>query len=86
MAFLEVDIVAYGGLDPHTAVLENSSIRIHKMPQWPTSVRNLPKILRPLMLMLKPIVQFFLLLWYICMKIPSPNVFIVQVHALTLPF
>ncbi|KAK2968724.1 hypothetical protein RJ640_005911, partial [Escallonia rubra] len=30
-ACLEVDIVAYGGSDPHSAVLEHQSIRIHKM-------------------------------------------------------
>ncbi|CAI9787848.1 unnamed protein product [Fraxinus pennsylvanica] len=77
-AFLEVDIVAYGGSEPHSAVLEHSSIHIHKMPQWPTSGRSLPKIFRPLMLMLKPIVQFLLLLWYLCVKIPAPDVFIVQ--------
>ncbi|XP_022886450.1 UDP-glycosyltransferase TURAN-like isoform X3 [Olea europaea var. sylvestris] len=77
-AFLEVDIVAYGGSEPHTAVLEHPSIHIHKMPQWPTRAQSLPKILRPLMLMLKPIVQFLMLLWYLCVKIPAPDVFIVQ--------
>ncbi|CAA2982310.1 UDP-glycosyltransferase TURAN-like isoform X3 [Olea europaea subsp. europaea] len=51
-------------------------------PQWPTSGGSLPKILHPLMLMLKLIVQFLLLLWYICMKIPVPDVFMVQVTVL----
>ncbi|CAA2982309.1 Hypothetical predicted protein [Olea europaea subsp. europaea] len=102
-AFLEVNIVVYGGMlvsyygrvksnsdslvklsrfCPSHAVLENSSIHIHKMPQWPTSGGSLPKILHPLMLMLKLIVQFLLLLWYICMKIPVPDVFMVQVTVL----
>ncbi|XP_073220278.1 UDP-glycosyltransferase TURAN isoform X3 [Cicer arietinum] len=46
--------------------------------QWPTSRQSLPKILQPLMLLLKPLVQFFMLLWYLCVKIPSPDIFIVQ--------
>ncbi|KAL8031914.1 hypothetical protein ABFX02_13G060100 [Erythranthe guttata] len=75
--FLEVDIVAYGGSEPHISVLEHQSIHIHKMPQWPTLPR-LPELFRPLFLMLKPIFQFFVLLWYLCVKIPAPDVFIVQ--------
>ncbi|KAF8406195.1 hypothetical protein HHK36_008276 [Tetracentron sinense] len=66
------------GSDPHTAVLENQSIHIHKMTQWPTTSRNLPKILLPFMLLLKPLIQFFMLLWFLCVKIPSPDVFLVQ--------
>ncbi|KAK4378088.1 hypothetical protein RND71_004384 [Anisodus tanguticus] len=77
-AHLEVDIVAYGGLDPHVAVKEHKSIHIHEMTQWPSNPRSLPKILRPLLLILKPLVQFFMLLWYLCVKIPAPDVFIVQ--------
>ncbi|XP_052179272.1 UDP-glycosyltransferase TURAN [Diospyros lotus] len=77
-AGFEVDIVAYGGSDPHSAVLENQSIHIHKMTQWPTIPRSLPKILRPLMLLLKPLIQFLMLLWFLCVKIPAPDVFIVQ--------
>lgn len=77
-ACLEVDIVAYGGSDPHSAVLGNQSIHIHKMTQWPTIPRNLPKILHPLMLLLKPLIQFLMLLWFLCVKIPAPDVFIVQ--------
>ncbi|XP_075503137.1 UDP-glycosyltransferase TURAN-like [Primulina tabacum] len=76
--FLEVDIVAYGGSDPHTSLLENKSIHIHKVPQWPTVPQTFPKILRPLMLICKPIIQFLMLLWYLCIKIPAPDVFIVQ--------
>ncbi|XP_059660991.1 UDP-glycosyltransferase TURAN-like [Cornus florida] len=77
-ASLEVDIVAYGGSDPHSALLEHQSIHIHTMTQWPTIPRNLPKILYPLMLLLKPLIQFLMLLWFLCVKIPAPDVFIVQ--------
>ncbi|KAA8524092.1 hypothetical protein F0562_010477 [Nyssa sinensis] len=77
-ASLEVDIVAYGGSDPHSAVLEHQCIHIYKMTQWPTIPRSLPKILYPLMLLLKPFVQFLMLLWFLCVKIPAPDVFIVQ--------
>ncbi|PIN01314.1 Chitobiosyldiphosphodolichol beta-mannosyltransferase [Handroanthus impetiginosus] len=77
-ACVEVDIVAYGGSEPHISVLEHQSIHIHEMPQWPTIPRGLPKILRPLFLILKPIVQFLTLLWYLCVKIPAPDAFMVQ--------
>nr|GMD34984.1 UDP-glycosyltransferase TURAN [Ipomoea batatas] len=77
-AHLEVDIVAYGGSEPHSAVLEHPSIHIHRMKQWPSIPQTLPKILRPFMLMLKPLVQFLMLFWYLCVKIPAPDVFIVQ--------
>ncbi|PSR84628.1 UDP-glycosyltransferase [Actinidia chinensis var. chinensis] len=77
-ASLEVDIVAYGGSDPHSAVLESQSIHIYKMTQWPTIPQSLPKILRPLMLLFKPLIQFLMLLWFLCVKIPAPDVFIVQ--------
>nr|ACU13811.1 unknown [Glycine max] len=30
------------------------------------------------MLLLKPLVQFCMLLWFLCVKIPSPDIFIVQ--------
>ncbi|KAL6554328.1 hypothetical protein OROMI_020001 [Orobanche minor] len=77
-AFLDVDIVAYGGSEPHISVLHHQSIHIHKMPQWPTFPRSLPRLLRPLFLILKPVFQFLVLLWYLCLKIPAPDVFIVQ--------
>lgn len=76
-ACLEVDIVAYGGSDPHSAVLEHQSIHIHKMKPWP-AIPHLPKILQPLMLLFKPVFQFLMLLWFLCVKIPAPDVFIVQ--------
>ncbi|KAJ9159770.1 hypothetical protein P3X46_025247 [Hevea brasiliensis] len=77
-ASLQVDIVAYGGSEPHMAVLENQFINIHKMKQWPVHPHGLPKILNPLILLLKPLFQFFMLLWYLCVKIPAPDIFIVQ--------
>ncbi|CAK7327701.1 unnamed protein product [Dovyalis caffra] len=77
-ASLQVDIVAYGGSEPHMALRENRSIHIHKMKQWPTILQGLPKMLKPCMLLLKPLWQFLMLLWYLCVKIPAPDVFIVQ--------
>ncbi|KAK6915834.1 hypothetical protein RJ641_018695 [Dillenia turbinata] len=77
-ASLEVDIVAYGGSDPHIAVLEHPSIHIHKMTSCPTIPRSLPKILYPFLLLLKPLFQFVMLLWLLCVKIPRPDIFIVQ--------
>ncbi|EPS62055.1 hypothetical protein M569_12737, partial [Genlisea aurea] len=77
-AFLEVDIVAYGGSEPHVSLSQNQSIRIHRMPQWPAISHGIPKIIRPFFLILKPIIQFLVLLWYLCVKIPSPDVILVQ--------
>ncbi|KAH9688350.1 UDP-glycosyltransferase TURAN [Citrus sinensis] len=75
---LEVDVVAYGGSKPHAAILEHPSIHIHTMTQWPTIPRGLPKVLKPVLLLLKPLIQFFMLLWFLCVKIASPDVFLVQ--------
>ncbi|XP_068663311.1 UDP-glycosyltransferase TURAN-like isoform X2 [Aristolochia californica] len=74
-ALLEVDIVAYGGSNPHIALLENPSIHLHKMP---VVFRGLPKILLIVLLPLKALIQFFMLLWFLCVKIPPPDVFLVQ--------
>ncbi|KAJ4717399.1 UDP-glycosyltransferase TURAN [Melia azedarach] len=75
---LEVDIVAYGGSKPHDAILEHPSIHIHTMTQWPTVPQGLPKLLRPMLLLLKPFIQFLMLMWFLCVKISSPDIFIVQ--------
>ncbi|XP_050371040.1 UDP-glycosyltransferase TURAN [Argentina anserina] len=77
-ASLEVDIVAYGGSEPHSAVLEHQSIHIHKMPQWPAVPSGLPNIFKPFVLLLKPVFQFLVLLWFLCVKISAPDVFLVQ--------
>ncbi|XP_077239802.1 UDP-Glycosyltransferase superfamily protein isoform X2 [Tasmannia lanceolata] len=75
-AFLEVDVIAYGGTDPHGAVLENQSIHLHKMR--PIVLEGFPKLLHFFMLPFKALSQFFMLLWYLCIKITAPDVFIVQ--------
>ncbi|GAV64112.1 Glyco_trans_1_4 domain-containing protein, partial [Cephalotus follicularis] len=51
---------------------------LHMETNWPTLSGGLPKILRLMMLLLKPLVQFFMLLWFLCLRIPSTDVFIVQ--------
>ncbi|XWS41294.1 hypothetical protein CRYUN_Cryun17cG0068700 [Craigia yunnanensis] len=63
-ASLKVDIVAYGGILFYI--------------QWPKHSHILPKMLYPLMLLLKPIIQFIMLLWFLCIKVPPPDAFIVQ--------
>ncbi|KAK1315626.1 hypothetical protein QJS10_CPA05g01836 [Acorus calamus] len=75
-AGMEVDIVADGGTDPHMAVIENLSIHLHKMR--PIHLRRLSNISRPLVLVLKTFIQFVQLIWFLCVKIPRPDVFIVQ--------
>ncbi|KAF5177832.1 Udp-glycosyltransferase turan, partial [Thalictrum thalictroides] len=70
--------------DPHAAVIENRSIHIHEMKQWPRVLQQLPKLFSPLVLLLKPVYQFFMLIWFLCFKIPAPDVFIVQVNSLLL--
>ncbi|KAL4181781.1 hypothetical protein AMTRI_Chr12g272750 [Amborella trichopoda] len=75
-ASLEVDIVAYGGSDPHGAVLDNPSIHLHTMKE--VIPHGLPRIFYLLALPLKALAQFLVLLWYVCIRIPSPDVFIVQ--------
>ncbi|XP_031267296.1 UDP-glycosyltransferase TURAN-like [Pistacia vera] len=75
---LEVDIVAYGGSEPHTAVIEHPSIHIHTMTPWSIAPRGLPKLLHPLLLVLKALIQFFMLLWFLCVRVSSPDVFLVQ--------
>ncbi|KAK8270799.1 hypothetical protein V6Z12_D11G220400 [Gossypium hirsutum] len=46
--------------------------------QWQKHSHSFPKILHPVMLLLKPIIQFVILLWFLCFKVPPPNAFIVQ--------
>ncbi|XP_074317204.1 UDP-glycosyltransferase TURAN [Silene latifolia] len=77
-ASLKVDIVAYGGSDPHAAILEHPSIFIHRMAEWPKFTQKLPWVLRCIILLLKPVFQFIVLLWYLCVKIPAPDLFLVQ--------
>ncbi|XP_017699336.2 UDP-glycosyltransferase TURAN isoform X3 [Phoenix dactylifera] len=75
-AHLEVDIVANGGSDPHMAVKENQSIHLHIMTS--VNLQGLSKISSPLALLLKAAVHFIILVWFLCLKIPRPDVFVVQ--------
>ncbi|KAK9165350.1 hypothetical protein Scep_000541 [Stephania cephalantha] len=77
-ARLEVDIVAYGGSIPHSAVLENQSIHIYQMNKWPEFFQHLPKIFYPFVLLLKPLFQFCMLLWFLCIRVPASDFFLVQ--------
>ncbi|GAB2284430.1 hypothetical protein Dimus_018883 [Dionaea muscipula] len=77
-ASFEVDVIAYGGSDPHAAVLGHPSIHIHKMTQWPTAHGSMPKMFRAFMLLVKPLVQFIMLLWFLCIRTPVADVLIVQ--------
>ncbi|KAI3956705.1 hypothetical protein MKW92_028083, partial [Papaver armeniacum] len=65
------------GSDPHSAIIEDPSIHVHTMTQLPLP-QGLPKILRPVILLCKALTQFVMLLWFLCYKIPAPDVFIVQ--------
>ncbi|KAG6604723.1 UDP-glycosyltransferase TURAN, partial [Cucurbita argyrosperma subsp. sororia] len=63
---------------PHSALLEHKSIHVHTMTQWPKFLQNLPWIFRPVTLLLKPLIQFLMLLWFLIVRIHSPAFFIVQ--------
>ncbi|KAJ4700005.1 UDP-glycosyltransferase TURAN [Melia azedarach] len=75
---LRWDIVAYGGSKPHDAILEHPSIHIHTMTQWPTVPQACQSCFGPMLLLLKPFIQFLMLMWFLCVKISSPDIFIVQ--------
>ncbi|KAG8097104.1 hypothetical protein GUJ93_ZPchr0013g35909 [Zizania palustris] len=75
-AGMEVDIVANGGSDPHLLLRENPSIHIHEMKT--VQLTGISKISGALTLVLKAAIQLILLIWFLCFKIPRPDVFIVQ--------
>ncbi|XP_078436674.1 UDP-Glycosyltransferase superfamily protein [Wolffia australiana] len=75
-AHLEVDIVANGGTEPHRALLNNSHIHIHLMKS--VQLVGLSSLSKSLALLLKALIQFFILVWYLCYKIPRPDAYIVQ--------
>uniref|UniRef100_A0A0D9VQ96 Glycosyltransferase subfamily 4-like N-terminal domain-containing protein n=1 Tax=Leersia perrieri TaxID=77586 RepID=A0A0D9VQ96_9ORYZ len=75
-AGMEVDIVANGGSDPHLLLRENPSIHIHEMKS--VQLTGISKISGALALLLKASIQLTMLIWYLCFKIPCPDVFIVQ--------
>ncbi|KAF2927235.1 UDP-glycosyltransferase TURAN isoform X3 [Oryza sativa Japonica Group] len=73
---MEVDIVANGGSDPHLLLRENPLIHIHEMKS--VQLTGISKISGALSMLLKAAIQFIILIWYLCFKIPRPDVFIVQ--------
>ncbi|KAL2938888.1 UDP-glycosyltransferase TURAN [Bienertia sinuspersici] len=73
-----VDFENFVGSEPHAVVLNHPFICIHKMVQWPKFTQKLPWVFRYLVLLFKPMFQFLILLWYLCVKIPAPDVFLVQ--------
>ncbi|KAJ3702527.1 hypothetical protein LUZ61_006232 [Rhynchospora tenuis] len=75
-ANLEVDIVANGGSEPHLALKEHPSIHFYYM--MPVQLQAISKISGAVALILKAVLQFVLLVWFLCFKIPRPDVFIVQ--------
>ncbi|KZV44013.1 glycosyl transferase family 1 protein [Dorcoceras hygrometricum] len=58
--------------------MQYHALSLARQTQGPTVPQTFPKILRPLILIFKPIIQFLVLLWYLCVKIPAPDAFIVQ--------
>ncbi|TVU48193.1 hypothetical protein EJB05_07821 [Eragrostis curvula] len=75
-AGMEVDIVANGGSDPHLSLRQNPSIHIHEMKS--VQLTGISKISGALALLLKAAIQFVMLVWFLCLKIPRPDVFLVQ--------
>ncbi|KAL5575113.1 hypothetical protein UlMin_016812, partial [Ulmus minor] len=78
----EVDFLVGGNScsEPHSTLLEHPSIHIYKM--WPTIPPCLLKIRKPFVLVLKPLIQLLMLLWYLCFKIAASDVFLVQLSIL----
>ncbi|CAN0862232.1 UDP-glycosyltransferase TURAN [Linum grandiflorum] len=75
-ANFEVDIVGYGGSIPHAALVEHHSIHVYRMK--PILLQGLPKVFKPLVLLVKPLIQLVMLLWFLCIKIERPDIFLVQ--------
>lgn len=73
----EVDIVANGGSKPYMAIIEKKNIHIHEMAS--VRLQGLSKISRALALLMKAAIQFFILVWFLCFKIPRPDCFLVQI-------
>ncbi|KAL0918161.1 hypothetical protein M5K25_010154 [Dendrobium thyrsiflorum] len=72
----EVDIVANGGSQPYMDVIENKNIHIHEMAS--VRLQGLSKISRALALLIKAVIQFFILVWFLRFKIPRPDACLVQ--------
>ncbi|KAL5679382.1 hypothetical protein ACJX0J_005767, partial [Zea mays] len=74
-ASMEVDIVANGGSEPYLS--QRESINLHPRDEK-VQLTGISKISGALALLLKAAVQFILLVWFLCFKIPRPYVFVVQ--------
>ncbi|CAM6097512.1 unnamed protein product [Calypogeia fissa] len=75
-AGLDVDIIAFSGTDPHSAVLEDPRIHLHLLKsRFPA---GLPRALYLLLLPFKVLLQVVTLLWVLCVQIPAPDLFLVQ--------
>lgn len=48
--------------------------------QGSVHLKGLSKISSALALVVKAAIQFIILIWFLCVKIPRPDAFIVQVH------
>ncbi|KAJ4717377.1 UDP-glycosyltransferase TURAN-like [Melia azedarach] len=79
MQYHALSLARQTGSKPHDAILKHPSIHIHTMTQWPAVPRGLPKLLPPMLLWLNPFIQFLMLMWFLCVKISSPDIFIPQV-------
>ncbi|RZC94544.1 hypothetical protein C5167_026275 [Papaver somniferum] len=57
--------------------MQYHALSLARQTQLPVP-QGLPKILRSVILLCKALTQFITLLWFLCYKIPAPDVFIVQ--------
>eukprot|EP00249_Psilotum_nudum_P019803 c27425_g1_i1 orf=361-1917(+) len=75
-AGLEVDVIAYAGNEPHSALIDHSRIHLHLM-RLPLP-EGLPRALYLLIMPAKIIIQIITLFWILCIRIDSPDLFLVQ--------
>ncbi|CAN0862230.1 UDP-glycosyltransferase TURAN [Linum grandiflorum] len=80
-ANFEVDIVGYGGSRSFITELNFPWFFYHLYDlymQKPILLQGLPKVFKPLVLLVKPLIQLVMLLWFLCIKIERPDIFLVQ--------
>ncbi|KAG0614210.1 hypothetical protein M758_6G159000 [Ceratodon purpureus] len=75
-AGLDVDVVAFGGTEPHAGLLQHPHIHLHLM-RFPFP-QGLPRILYILLVPFKLMLQCLTLLWFLCYQIPAPDFYLVQ--------
>ncbi|KAJ7570886.1 hypothetical protein O6H91_01G137900 [Diphasiastrum complanatum] len=75
-AGMEVDVVAHAGTEPHPALLEDPRIHLHLIK--PPTPLGLPRSLYLLVLPLKIVIHTIHLIWMLCIKLPAPDVILVQ--------